>query len=115
MAFVEVNQRNAVDIKAEGSIPVQGVYLGVKNIQTDYGEQYIYRFKQPNGSVLGVYGFTNLNKGMESVATGTMVRLTYEGTKKVDTRFGKNKPVHQVKIEIDEDAGEDVKEEDEDL
>lgn len=113
MAFKEISAGLTMDLKDKKNKPFTGVYIGKKNIVTDIGEQVIWRFKN-DAKVQGIYGFTNLNRVMEGICEGTLVRLTYLGTENLKTKFGM-KDVHQVKVEIDEEAGIDTSELDEDL
>ncbi len=111
MAFKEVKFGNTIDIKKEGEGVIEGAYVGVKKIITQIGEQFIYRFKAENGEIVGVYGFTSLNAKMDSVAKGSYCRVTYEGMKEIETKFGL-KPVHQCKVEIDDEKATNVDDED---
>ena len=113
MAFKEVTAGSCMDIKEQKDVPFEGVYVGQKKITTEIGEQTIYRFKQ-GAIVKGVYGFTNLNRAMEAICEGSMVRLTYLGTENVKTKFGM-KDVHQVSVMVDDEASEAVSDVDEDL
>jgi|24_taG_2_1085349.scaffolds.fasta_scaffold04888_3 hypothetical protein len=113
MAFKEVAGGATIDIKTMKDEPFEGIYVGQKEITTEIGPQVIYRFKQ-GASVKGVYGFTNLNRAMEAVCEGALVRLTYLGTENVKTKFGM-KDVHQVSVMVDEDGGEAPSDIDEDL
>lgn len=104
MAWKEVGS-NAIDIKKNGDKPLIGSYVGHKEITTKIGDQVIWQFTDEDEQPFGVYGFTMLNRAMESVKVGTLCRLTYRGTKNVKTKFGM-KDVHQVTVEVDSD--EDV-------
>ena len=97
--------RTALDIKKHKNESYEGEYLSKETIKTKIGDQTIYKFRDDNGNPFSVYGFTNLNRAMESIAEGTLCRITYLGTENVDTKFGK-KDVHQVRVEIDTDKEE---------
>lgn len=100
MAWKEVST-HATDIKKERGKQHVGVYLGSKAITTKIGQQVVYAFQGQDGTKFQIYGFTNLNIAMESVAAGETCRITYMGTKLIDTKkFGK-KDVHQVLVEVD--------------
>jgi len=111
MGFKEVTVGNTLDIKKDDVSSVEGAYLGVKKIVTQLGDQFIYRFQEDNKEVVGVYGFTNLNVRMESVPKGSYCRVTYLGKKECDTKYGR-KPVHQCKVEIDDEKAAFVNDED---
>lgn len=100
MAFQEINA-TATDIKKFIDKPFTGHFNGSQVIQTKIGEQTIWKFTDEEGNYFGIYGFTNLNRIMENVTEGKLVRITYRGTEKVQTKFGL-KDVHQVKVEIDD-------------
>lgn len=97
--------RTATDIKKHKGTPFEGEYLGKDEIETKIGQQVIYRFRDDGGNPFSIYGFTNLNRCMEHLAIGTDCRITYLGTENVKTKFGM-KDVHQVRVEIAEDAEE---------
>lgn len=106
MAYKEVKQSDAIDIKSEKFInkPIEGHYTGSREITTQLGKNTIYEFVSPNtGKDFGIFGFTFLNMRMSSVHEGDLVRITYLGTKKMDTKYKKNQDVHQVKVEVDTD------------
>lgn len=113
MTYKEVSQSNAIDIKTMKDEAVEGIYLGLKHITTDFGPQVIYRLQQ-GPKIQGIYGFTNLDRAMESIVSGTKLRLTYLGTENVKTKYGM-KDVHQVSVMVDEDASEKPSNVDEDL
>lgn len=99
MAWKEVTN-TATDIKKTPGQDYVGEYLSSKLIKTKIGEQTIYKFRDEEGNPFSIYGFTNLNRAMENIAEGTMCKITYVGTKNVQTKFGM-KDVHQVRVEID--------------
>ena|SRR4030067_1101847 len=101
--------RTAIDIKKHFNESYVGEYLGQEKITTKIGEQIIYRFRDENGNPFSVYGFTNLNRAMESISEGTLCRITYLGMENVQTKFGM-KDVHQVRVEIEANDEEHSKE-----
>ena len=101
MAFKPVST-NATDIKKYLNKPFTGEFKGSSKIQTKIGEQTIWNFVEDSGAPLGIYGFTNLNRVMEHIEEGTVCRITYQGTKNIQTKFGM-KDVHQVLVEIDDE------------
>lgn len=105
MGWSEVNT-TANDIKKHPGNPYIGTYTGHKEITTPIGQQTIWQFTNEDGVPFGVYGFTNLNRAMEGIAVGSVCRITYTGTAKVQTKFGM-KDVHQVKVEVHTKEAED--------
>lgn len=93
---------DARDIKKEKDEEHIGTYTGHKDINTKIGPQVIWQFTDEDGTPFGVYGFTNLNRAMESVAVGQTVKIVYKGTQNVKTKFGM-KDVHQVQVQVYED------------
>src|SRR5258706_14814203 len=91
----------AVDIKKEPGVPHLGTYIGKSNIETKIGPQVIWNFTDENELPLSIYGFTNLNRAMNSLQLGAVCRITYRGTENVPTKYGK-KDVHQVLVECDD-------------
>jgi hypothetical protein len=60
---------------------IEGYYLGSRQVadkKKKSGFSFIYAFQTPKGNV-GVWGKTNLDNKMASVAPGTMVRVTQSG------------------------------------
>ena len=102
MAFKPVSTQ-ATDIKKQKGKPFIGEYKGSQQITTKIGEQVIWNFTEDSGAPLSIYGFTNLNRVMEHITSGTICRITYTGTENVQTKFGM-KDVHQVLVEIDDDT-----------
>jgi hypothetical protein len=99
----------ATDIKKTPNKPYEGTYQGSTDIKTKIGDQKIYNFVDDEGVPFGVYGFTNLNRAMETVQPGSVIRLTYLGTKNLQTKFGM-KDVHQVKVEVHVEDGKELPE-----
>ena len=96
---------SAIDIKKDKDKPYVGHYTGRQDITTKIGPQVIWKFIDEEGQPFGIYGFSNMNRYMESIAVNSLVRVTYKGTQEVKTKYG-IKPVHQVLIEIDSDDDE---------
>ena len=104
MAFKQVNM-NRISLK-DGGIGVAhvGVYQGLEVVpskMTKSGTQNVWNFLDEEGLPYSLYGFTNLDRSMSCVKAGTLCRITYQGTKIMDTKFQKNQAVHQVTVEID--------------
>jgi len=92
----------ATDIKKEvGKVYTDIEFQGSNKITTKIGEQVVWNFTDSHGNYFGIYGFTNLNRIMENVQVGKLCRITYLGTKNIQTKFGM-KDVHQVKVEVDD-------------
>lgn len=104
MAF-KVVSGNALDIKKTKDEPHTGTYTGKSDITTKIGPQVVWNFIDDENQPFGIYGFTNLNRAMNSLKVGSLVRITYKGTLKCQTKFGL-KDVHQVLVEVDDDAPE---------
>lgn len=113
MAFKEFSEGQIIDIKTQKDEPIEGFYVGKKQISTELGKQNIFRL-QKDGAITGIYGFSNLNRIMGDIAEGTLIRLTYTGMINCKTKYGM-KDVHQCKVEIDEEASQATTNEDEDL
>jgi len=96
MGWQELTTGNAIDIKKEPNEPHIGTFMGKKDITTKIGPQVIWQFNNEEGN-FGIYGFTNLNRIMETVQEGTTLQITYKGTQRLPTKFG-IKDVHQVHI-----------------
>ena len=104
MAFKPVTNV-AIDIKKEPGKQYIGTYVNKETIQTKLGPAFVYNFNDNEGAPFAIYGFTNLNRVMENMKLGVLLRITYQGTKNVKTKFGQ-KDVHQVLVEMDDKDGD---------
>lgn len=102
----ELVTNNAMDVKTHKDKPFIGTYTGKKDIVTKVGPQTIWQFTDEDEQPFAIYGFTNLNRAMEGVGTGSVCRITYKGTAKVQTKYGM-KDVHQVLVERQTSNGDD--------
>lgn len=89
----------AIDIKKQTD-PIVGIYQGKKDIVTKIGNQVIWNFLDEDEKPIGIYGFTSLNYKMETIKPGSLVRVTYTGKIKKETKFGLRE-VHQCVVEVD--------------
>lgn len=105
MAFREVTGGNALDIKQTPNIPYEGIYTGHREFDTQYGSQTVWNFRGKQGS-FGIYGFTTLNRAMESVSEGTLCRITFTGKEKMKTKRGVV-DVNTCRVEVDDSASAD--------
>ncbi len=79
---------------------IEGYYLGkriVADTKKKTGESFLYFFQTPKGNI-GVWGKTDLDRKLSSVAVGTMVRASFD--KMVPTPNGE---MYKFLVEIDED------------
>lgn len=106
MAFQEVTGGTSIDIKTSQGKPYTGKYTGCRKFQTKMGEQVAYNFEGADGN-FSIYGFSHLNYLMNSVKEGDLVRITYLGREKAQTKYGE-KEVHKAKLEIDYDHRKSV-------
>ncbi len=104
MPYMEVST-NATDIKKTPGKEYEGTYRGHKETTTKIGPQVIWEFTSDEGTGFGIYGFTNLNRAMERLAVGQIVKIVYKGTEKVQTKYGM-KDVHQVSVQVWQDEGD---------
>ena len=103
MAWTNVSA-TAIDIKKQPGVPHEGTYKGKRETTTKIGPQVIWEFVTEEGVAFGIYGFTNLNRAMEALHPGAIVKITYKGKENVQTKYGM-KDVHQVAVELwEEDA-----------
>lgn len=111
MAFREVNNADAEKsislggfnktTKKDNPTSVTGYYLGFKDIaskKSPSGKSKLHIFQTKDGN-LGVWGKTDLDRKLETVTNGTMVRASYKGT--ITTKNGNT--MYEFKVEIDED------------
>lgn len=104
MAFQEVSTK-IIKLHEEQFInkPLTGYYLGSKR-SDKYENSRIHKFQnKKDGKFVSIYGAGQLNYLLAEVSVGSLVRVTYTGVVKLDTKYGKNKDVHQYKVEVDPD------------
>lgn len=75
----------------------EGYYLGNRTVQNKRGESKLH-FLQTEAGNLGVWGTTDLNRKLQGVTPGTMVRITSTGTKPTP-----NGDMYTYKVELDTD------------
>lgn len=112
MAWEEVNTQ-VMDIKKHKGESYTGTLNGHRQIDTKIGKQVVWEFTGEDGLAFGVYGFTNLNRALEAISAGRLVRLTYTGTENVQTKYGM-KDVHQVAVQIYREENEKTEKEQKD-
>lgn len=79
---------------------IEGFYLGKREVEDrkkKSGKSAIYYFQTPKGNV-GVWGKTDLDRKMQGVTPGVMVRATCTGTRETP-----NGDMYTFKVEVDED------------
>ncbi len=104
MAFQEVTTK-AIKLHDEQykNKPLTGYYLGSKP-STKYQNSKIHRFQlKKDGKIVSVYGAGQLNYLLNEIEPGVLTRVTFTGTVRIDTQYGKNKEVNQFKVEADYD------------
>ncbi len=101
MVYKKVNPGDVIDIKDVVGVPYEGIYKGCREVSTNFGTQYIYKFQEENGRNFGIWGFTTLNTFMETVLMGTQCRVIYTGQAEEPNKYGKH--LHLCTVEIDED------------
>lgn len=88
----------AIQLTAENS-PIQGVYLATKWVDGKFGMSALHMLRTRRDGqpyVLGVWGFTSLNRGMATVYPGTKCRLLYKGEKDI----GKGNPMQIADVQV---------------
>lgn len=84
---------------------IEGYYLGKREVEDKKkksGVSYIYALQTQKGNV-GVWGKTDMDRKMSSVAPGTMIRITHSGMRQTP-----NGDMYVYKVEVDKDNTLDV-------
>lgn len=73
----------------ESNAVLQGVFESKKELEQDAldgGKRmvWVYTIRTSDGEKHGVWGSYNIDQGMQDLEPGTEVRITYEGTVKID-------------------------------
>lgn len=103
MVYKKVDFGDTIDIKEHKGEGIEGKYLGFKEVDTNFGTSFLYKFQKPNGDQFSVWGFTSLDSFMENVSIDDQCRLTYTGQAEQKNKYGKY--THLCLVEID-DGGE---------
>ena len=88
MVWKQISRPPTIDLRKTKNEEYVGHYEGKHDIQTKLGSQIVYEFVDEGGAKFGLYGFTNLNRAMESVPIDALARIRYLGTEKMNTKFG---------------------------
>ena len=97
--FVEVNLAG-IDLKKYPNKPLISHYLGRIEKEGRFGPEINHHFKKEDGTIIKVYGFTNLNLKLADVGLGYLVKVVYTGMTNVKTKYGM-KEVHQCTVGVD--------------
>jgi hypothetical protein len=105
MGFKEVSSLDADVTIALGKInketgkpypkQAEGYYLGNRKVENKRGESTLHFLQTPKGN-LGIWGTTDLNRKLQQVGVGVMVRITSTGTKPTP-----NGDMYTYKVETD--------------
>lgn len=111
MAFQEVNSLDAEvtialggynkKLKKENPTTAEGYYLGTRLVASKLaasGEAPLHFLKTPKGN-LGIWGKTDMDRKLCQVTLGTMIRISFTGTKPSN----KGQDMYLYKVEVDAD------------
>jgi len=96
----------AIVLKEQGAgTEFEGRYLGF-TVRTHpiYKDSKVHNFEASDGSHFSIYGFTMLDLKLAQVRINDYVYITYQGTEMVDTKNFGEKEVHQVDVDVNDDA-----------
>ena len=94
------------DIKTEKGRIVEGIYRGFKTIDTQFGDNTVFSFTGKGGIPFQIYGFTSLNRQMDGVSPGALVRIRYDGKEIVNLKQRGPTPMHLCTVWIKKGGGE---------
>ncbi len=100
MSFQEVDFSDAYAITKYPNKPFTAYYLGHREVETNLGISTLHEFKKEDGTQFAIWGFTILDKKLEMIDKGSLVRITYTGKENRKTKYGQ-KDVHTCKVEVD--------------
>ena len=104
MAFKKVEAGNGGETKKLSDLgSITGRYLAKREInRKDGGTSTIFKIRTREGEI-EIWGFGQLNALMNGVAENSVVRITYNGTQKMKTKYGV-RDVHSATVEVDDGA-----------
>ena len=101
MAWEKKGFGETVDLKQSKGFSVEGHYRGTRKINVKGQERTIHDFHdQETDKDFSVWGFTMLDRQINGTPSGVLVKLTYQGQERVQTKSFGLKDVHQVDVEI---------------
>jgi len=101
MAFKEQKSTEALKLTDYPNKPFEAYFLGSKEVQTKFGEQWLHEFEMPDGKKFQVWGFTALNRLLEQTPKGYYCKVTYTGKSKEKNKYGNQS--HTCTLFFDED------------
>lgn len=89
MAYKEQKATDAISLTDYKNKPMEAYYLGSKQVNTKFGEQWLHEFESKAGKKISVWGFTSLNRLLEPTTKGVLCKVTYTGLSEGKNKWGK--------------------------
>ena len=110
MSYKEQKAIEAISLTDFPNKPLVAYYLGSKQVNTKFGEQWLHEFEKKDGKKVSIWGFTSLNRLLEATTKGVSCKVTYTGLSEGKNKWGKQS--HTCTLFFDEtDKLEGIKEE----
>lgn len=88
MAYKKQEIADAISLTDYPNKPLEAYYIGSKQVNTKFGEQWLHEFEKKGGEKLSIWGFTALNRLLEHTAKGVLCKVTYTGKSETRNKYG---------------------------
>ena len=88
MSYQEQKATDAISLTDYLNKPMEAYFLGSKQVNTKFGEQWLHEFEKKDGGKLSVWGFTALNRLLENTTKGVLCKVTYTGKSETKNKYG---------------------------
>ena len=88
MSYQEQKATDAISLTDYLNKPMEAYFLGSKQVNTKFGEQWLHEFEKKDGRKLSVWGFTALNRLLENTTKGVLCKVTYTGKSETKNKYG---------------------------
>ena len=88
MAYKEAKATDAISLVDYPNKSMEAYYLGSKQVNTKFGEQWLHEFEKKDGKKVSVWGFTALNRLLENTTKGVLCKVTYTGKSETKNKYG---------------------------
>lgn len=88
MSYEQAKSVDAIRLTDYKDKPMEAYYIGSHSVDTRFGEQMLHSFQKEDGKKLNVWGFTALNRLLESTPRGIMTKITYTGKSEEPNKYG---------------------------
>ena len=86
--YKEQKATDAISLTDFPNKPLEAYFLGSKQVNTKFGEQWLHEFEKKDGKKVSIWGFTSLNRLLENTTKGVLCKVTYIGKSDTKNKYG---------------------------